>query len=207
MLCIFGFHLFFPIPWMRMKQSQNSASSEIISPGRWFTSGTILGMCFGIIHRQNRQSKLSDQRRHDKERSSRCPHQTHSRKYTAPSPHYIQLHFVKNDREINHKCGGLHKLSVSIASIPSNVVPTFPHNRWPQTSSTIVSKLATARWSFRSGPLGIKKRKNKRVGPNIGWPYPGISTSWRSFYSTHQTNTKNKKIGTYWTWENHTSVF
>ena len=172
------------------------------------TSGTILGMCFGIIHRQNRQRKLSEQRRHDKERSSRC---THTRLIPArtrsSSPHYIQLHFVENDREINHKSGGTHKIvSLSIASIvfvipARSATPTwnlkFKHPKVTLCLLFTTQPLAANQfhhrikignrlrtWSFRSGPLGIKKRKNKTVGPNIGWPYPWHFYLWRSFYST-----------------------
>ena len=198
-----------------MKQSQNSASSEIISPGADGLPAVQFWACVleSFIGRTAKGKSLS------KDDMTKKDHRdAHTRLIPARTRPHLHTTFIctlsktiarsttKAVASINCVCfhrkhrfpsRSLSNTTALKSSIPSNVVPTFPHNRWPQTSSTIVSKLATARWSFRSGPLGIKKRKNKRVGPNIGWPYPWHLYIVEILLQHSSDNTKNKKLGTY----------
>ena len=120
----------------------------------------------------------SEQRRHGKERSSRCTDQTHSRKRTAPSPHYIQLHFViKRSRDQPQKRWHPSVVSLSIASIAFHAARSAPPtylNQTHQVKLCLLIHTPTAgrkpilpwyqSWqqrdgSFRSGALGIQKKK------------------------------------------------
>ena len=129
----------------------------------------------------------SEQRRHDKERS-RCTDQTHSRKHTAPSPHFIQLFLLKKrsarsttkavaltscvsfHRKHCFQSRSLSTTNVLKSSTPRNVCVHFSTQQ-PLAANESHPRIKVGNNAMGLSEevrLGLRKRSNKRVG----WPYP-----------------------------------
>ena len=137
MLCIVGSHLFVPISWMRMKQSHNSASSEIISLDADGLPAVQFWACVleSFIGRTAKGNSLSKDDMTKKDRRD-----VHTRLIPARTPPHLHTTFnctlSKMFARFNHKSGGTHKL----CRFPSQASLSIPLAQHYQTYLNQASK-------------------------------------------------------------------